>query len=341
MRKALIIATEVRSGSTFIAESIAYHFNGATSCGFFDLTKEHFGYLNAKSSSGEILAKFKSLYTNQCGWAATKILCAALSIIVREARKDEALKQEFFGPNTYWVIVRRRRKVLQAVSLAYAKRTGDWHVYAPEEGSGNKPVVQFNDTEEALRAILLSDTFLETFSNLIANDRKIEVYYEDFLEQPDALISRLYDLLGVDRPAEGLQYKNETKLIPTAVEAKRQSVSDFHHWFLENYYAEEKDSLSERLATSGNQEAHRETNDFRRGIVDAALNKSRSIQSLAREHGIERKLIRYWITKHDNGELDENMDGGEKEQLLLRRISELEEELKELKRLAGGIVADG
>jgi LPS sulfotransferase NodH len=234
--KALIIASEVRSGSTFIAESIAYHFAAIFGDVLFNLTKEHFADLTETASHTEILQKFNSQYSGHQGWVATKIMAAALSIIVREARIDEPLRQALFGANVYWIIVRRRMKVRQAVSLAYARKTGEWHVYGAEQSAAHEPGITLAETEDALRSILLSDTYLEAFTTSLASDRRTEVFYEDFLSQPSALIEHVYDVLGLARPIGGVRYVDKTKLRQSATGQKRQSESTFNAWLLENYH---------------------------------------------------------------------------------------------------------
>jgi LPS sulfotransferase NodH/transposase-like protein len=335
VRKALIIASEVRSGSTFVAESIAYHFEGIFGDVLFDLTREHFAHLTEKSSSTEILAKFNSLYLGHQGWVATKIMCAALSLIVREARKVESLRQAFFGPHTHWIIVRRRMKVRQAVSLAHAKKTGDWHVYSGEQSAIDKPIVTLKETEDALRSILLSDVYLETLSGLIASDKKIEVFYEDFVSDPSSLIEHVYDVLGVARPSDGVKYKDLTKIRRGATDQKQKSESDFVAWFPENYYPVQKVSAPASVTNKESPQlsaAEGASNDYRLAIVNEFTKKRRSIQFLAKKHGIERSLISYWIAKQKHGELDERSMKAEESTYLKGRISMLERQVDELKR---------
>jgi LPS sulfotransferase NodH len=235
MTKALIIASEVRSGSTFVAESIAYHFQRMHGYMLFNLTKEPFAALNHCSSHDEILGKYNSLYRNPEGWLAAKIMCPGLSVVVREARKSEPLREAFFGSSTYWIIVRRRAKVQQAISLAFAKKTAEWHAYSTDEAAANRSEVTFGDTEDALRTILLSDTYLEAFSDLIAGNRKIEVFYEDFVSDPRVLIEQVYDVLGVTRP-DSVPYIDETKIRRTATARKQQLARDFNAWLAENHH---------------------------------------------------------------------------------------------------------
>jgi transposase-like protein len=338
VRKALIIASEVRSGSTFVAESIAYHFHEVFGNVLFGLTKEHFAGLRESSSYTEILTKFNSLYLNQQGWVATKIMCAALSIIVRETRKAESLREALFGSNAHWIIVRRRKKISQAVSLAHARKTGDWHVYTTEQTSTDKPKVTFKETEDALRSILLSDIYLEIFTGLIASDKKIEIFYEDFLSEPSRLIEHVYDVLGVARPDGGVKYVDRTKIRQEATSQKRQSENDFTAWLLENYYPVDKPQAPKIIATSVNAQvstAQKQTNDFRLAIVHEFTKKKRSIRSLAEKYGIEPSLISYWIAKHRHGELDERSTGAEELTFFKGRVAMLEHQLDELKRLSG------
>jgi transposase-like protein len=324
VRKALIIASEVRSGSTFVAESIAYHFHEVFDDVLFGLTKERFADLHEKSSHTEILTKFNSLYLGQQGWVATKIMCAALSIIVRETRKAESLREALFGSNAHWIIVRRRKKVSQAVSLAYARKTGDWHV-------------TFKETEDALRSILLSDTYLETFASLIASDKKIEIFYEDFLSDPSSLIEHVYDVLGVARPSDGVKYVDRTKIRQDAIDKKRQSEGDFNAWLLENYYPVDRPQPPKPITTGVAAQAppaQKPTNDFRLAIVQEFTTKKRSIRSLAQKYGIQPSLISYWIAKHRHGELGERSTGAEELTFFKGKVDMLEREVEELKRLS-------
>jgi LPS sulfotransferase NodH len=307
VRKALIIASEVRSGSTFIAESIAYHFDGTVGDVLFNLTKEHFADLSETSSHTEILEKFNSLYSGHHGWVATKIMTAALSIIVREARIGESLGQAIFGSDVHWIIVRRRMKVRQAVSLAYARKTGNWHVYRADQTNARDPGVTLRETQDALRTILLSDTYLETFSHLIASDHKIEVFYEDFLSEPASLIEHVYDVFGLARPNGGLKYVDRTKIRREATRQKRQSESDFNAWLLENYYPVDRPQASQSIASGANAElspAQNATSDFRlddrsSGAEELTLFKGR-VAMLERQVDELKRLCRNATSAEDH-----------------------------------------
>jgi hypothetical protein len=238
-RNTLFIASEVRSGSTYIAEAIAYHFHNLYGHSLFDLTKEHFAKLNDLSTSDEILKIFHSLYLDQCGWAACKIMCPSLSIILRESRKSEKVGHAFLGANSHWIIVRRRSKIDQAVSLAFARKTGVWHSYVADDSPSEALIVGPNDVEEALRAILLSDTYLEALAGFIPENRKVVLYYEDFLSSPSSFIERLYPLLAPSNTREQVTYLDETKIRRNAFAAKHRVAAEFSSWLTENYHSVE------------------------------------------------------------------------------------------------------
>jgi LPS sulfotransferase NodH/transposase-like protein len=335
VRKALIIASEVRSGSTFIAESIAYHFEAAFGATLFNLTKEHFSGLNEGTSSAEILARFNSLYLGRQEWVATKIMCAALSVIVRESRKADGLMQAFFGPDTHWIIVRRREKVRQAISLAFARKTGDWHVYGAAGADSDPTAATQKETEDALRSILLSDIYLELFKGLISSDRLIEVYYEDFLLEPARLIEHIHDVLGLVRPEGGVKYVDRTKIRRHALGTKLQSDRDFKVWLLENYHAVESiqapgpvPSAEPARPASG----HAAPVDMRVAIVQEFVRGKCSIKSLAEKYATERSLISYWIAKHRHGELEEQIPPVGELAALEAKVAVLQQELSQLNR---------
>jgi hypothetical protein len=84
---------------------------------------------------------------------------------------------------------------------------------------------------------VLSDVYLEAFKGLVANDRVIEVFYEDFVADPKRLVKRIYDVLGLSRPKGGLRYVDLTKIRRQATSAKLQSEADFKDWLLENNHS--------------------------------------------------------------------------------------------------------
>jgi transposase-like protein len=323
MGRTLIMASGVRSGSTFIAESIAYHFHAAAGMMLFDLTKEHLDSINDKSRAPEILRRLQALWTNAEGWAATKIMCGSLSVMTRESLRKSELKTALFGPGTYWIIVRRRDRIRRAVSLACAKRSGAWHVY--EEGhatdSGMPTVVE---SRAALEEILLDDIYLEVLSDNIPPERRTDVIYEDFLSNPTPVIDRLHTVLGVAKASGVMPFRDLTKIRPSDSNQKRKAVAEFKDWIKENHHSLEKPmDVAERESW---------TRTMRKRIVGEYLRGRHSVRSLSRTYGIREYMIQYWVAQQRHGELPDGV--GAREQLALLRAlhASLAKKLKVLER---------
>lgn len=238
MRKTLFIASEVRSGSTYIAESLAYHFDKKAGYYFYDLTKEKFNHVRDGFSAAELMEIYGSLYLDNSGWAASKVMCAALSVVVRESRGSDVVRSAFFGDATFWIIVRRRDRIKQAVSLALARKSGLYHYY---ENVANSPdndcLLEMSDIQDALRAIELSDTYLDTFKQSLTYGQYVEIFYEDFLENEVKYINQVSDLLGINNITDTDGYVNLSKLRPTSIKLKVRYAEDFKFWLLENFHA--------------------------------------------------------------------------------------------------------
>ncbi|WP_176050565.1 Stf0 family sulfotransferase [Burkholderia sp. BCC1644] len=237
MRKTLYIASEVRSGSTFIAESISYYLNERFGYEFWDLAQERFSGLHAESTADEIIGIQSNLYLNPEGWASSKIMCKALSIIKRESANSDAVKDAFFGQNAYWIVIRRKNKIQQAISLAMAKKSGLYHYYGdPNDAPDNNISSDSVEIEEALKSILLSDIYLESFASALPQDRRIEISYEEFLSDKIENINKLNMLCNFPPNEEATHEFNLAKIKQTAQSEKQIAHAKFVDWFLENYY---------------------------------------------------------------------------------------------------------
>ena len=237
MRKTLFLASDVRSGSTYIAESLAYFFDKQFGYSFYDLTKEHLSQVNDFSSEKEIMEIYNALFLDKSGWASSKLMCASLSIIVRESRRSISVQSAFFGQAAFWIIVRRRDKIKQAVSLAMASKSGLYHYYGDGEKSlDNKYQIGKQEIQDALKKIELSDTYLTIFKQLIPDTQYIEIFYEDFLDNEFKFINKVCQLFGFGNLADADGYVNLAKLRPTATEKKFRYAEEFKFWFLENYH---------------------------------------------------------------------------------------------------------
>lgn len=229
--KSLFIASEVRSGSTFAAEVLSYTINKWIGEEFWDLTQEKYSSLEDISSAKDIYKIYKDSWTNKLGFTCAKIMCAALSIINREAMKDKILYDYFYGERSYWIIIKRRDKISQAVSLAYARNDGIYHSYSEHTNSIGTSV-SMGEVDAALKAILVSDTYLEAFQTQPKN--WIEWHYEDILNNKMAFVRDAFDLISLDYDER--QEVADINLKRLSGTEKDRTVINFKQWFLQNYH---------------------------------------------------------------------------------------------------------
>lgn len=230
------MASEVRSGSTFIAEAVAYSLERDFGFKFFQLAEERLNFITQESSQSEVLTTLESLYLDSSGFACTKIMCAALSLICDRTRFSKHLSDLVFGTKTIWLIVRRRKKIRQAVSLAYSRQSGVYHYYDKINPSEDEYIsVSNHDINIALGAIIRSDLILETFSAKLLPTQRIEIFYEDFIDHPEYFLKKIYDACGFDNKLLEGHSTLPSKLIPTAQKGKSLAEAEFTEWFLRSY----------------------------------------------------------------------------------------------------------
>jgi len=234
-RKSLFIASEVRCGSTFIAETLAYELNRTFGFELWDLTKEHFRYLDGTSAAEDALKTWRSLYLDASGFVASKFMCKGLSMLHRLARRSEPVREAFFGRDAHWVVVRRSDRIEQAVSLALASKTGAYHFYDdPRQAPDHDATLTPPEVVWAFKALALSDSYLEEFARAPPNALKIEFEYNEFLEDQVGHVNRVHALCGF--PAlDRASFVNQSKLKRTARALKNSASEEFRRWFLENH----------------------------------------------------------------------------------------------------------
>jgi Stf0 sulphotransferase len=237
MRNTLFLASAVRSGSTYIAEEVAYRLERDAGFQFFGLTRDSFSQLANGSTAADVLNIYGSLFLDRSGWATSKIHCSALSIITREARRDATVRKAFFGPMSRWIIVRRHDKVAQAVSLAMARKTGRWHVYTPPgPDDGNAQEVTFREIEVALRSVLMDREYLEAFSKNLARQRMLTFDYEDVVASGRLAAAAVIKLCGLKVKLKKDKKRQVAKLVRTERSAKAKLAEKFLIWLAENYH---------------------------------------------------------------------------------------------------------
>ena len=230
--KSLFIASEVRSGSTLTAEYIAYHFERVSQFMLFGLTKEPFGQLTAASTSDDVLNIYRSLYRDVSGFACAKIMVNSLSIITKRSHENEEIQRYFFGDEARWIVVRRRDRLKQAVSLAVASKSGRFHVYDSSETAAADEITMA-EAQSALEKIELSDIYLDIFASRM-RPPAMRVIYEDMVVDPKRLIADVAALF--DFPIRGVEDISESsvKIRRSDRDAKDRLYEDFASWFMAN-----------------------------------------------------------------------------------------------------------
>jgi hypothetical protein len=236
-RNTLFLASPVRSGSTYIAEEICYRLLRDAGLQYFDLTRDAFSGLTDNSTAAEIKKIHAELFLDPSGWSTSKIHCAALSVITRESRLDETVREAFFGGKARWIFVHRRDKIAQAVSLATARKTGVWHVYEGQNsGAENNANVTTLEIQEALRAILLDDVYLKALSRNLDPERFINVAYEDVLAGGRRVTAAVIKLCGLDVKLRRDKSRHAAKIVASGGELKKGLADKFAGWLAENYH---------------------------------------------------------------------------------------------------------
>lgn len=235
-RKTLFIASEVRSGSTFVAETLAYELHASLSYDLWQVAKEPFQDLDERSTPEEALKTLAWLHLDRSGFSGAKILCRQLAYLRRLASVSPALHSEMFGPRAYWIVVRRADRVGQAVSLAAARKNGIYHAYDGATKNQDADLsIELEEIGAAFSAIAHSDLFLELWTRELPPERTMSIVYEDFLVDQVGALQRIHDLCQFP-PLDVAAYINESKLKPTEREEKRRATSAFKAYFLANYF---------------------------------------------------------------------------------------------------------
>ena len=235
-RKAIFIASQVRSGSTFAAELIAYHFDKLFGFKLYDLTKEHFSSLDDRSESGDLQKVIDALYLDSSGYVCAKVMTESLSVISKIANSEPSIAEQFFGKNAYWVLIRRRDRIRQAISLAYAEKNNVFHSYVGDSDTKAPLIPTCVEINDALRKILNSDVYLDALSTRFGG-QYVEFYYEDIINNVPGYLTCVAKLCDFDASRIGVVTADIAKIKVDFSREKRISYTEFLNWFLcNNHY---------------------------------------------------------------------------------------------------------
>lgn len=234
-RKRLFIASEVRCGSTYVAETLSYDLYESHGYELWDLTKEHFAGLDDDTTAEQAALTLNSLYLDSSGFVASKFMCKSLTYLQRLAERSPEVREAFFGDEAYWIVVRRDDRIEQAVSLALACKSGVFHHYGDPKTADDRDVeLSLEELDAALKAISLSDIYLQTFAASLPRGRVLTFEYRDFLADQAGALARVRALCGFPA-SDRVSRPNGARLRRTAQLQKREAAARLRQWLLANY----------------------------------------------------------------------------------------------------------
>lgn len=189
--KFLVLATTPRSGSHLLARHM---FN--TGCLGYPLEYLHksnfkqWSSIVGESDMSLVLEKIAERRTSPNGVFSVKTHYTHLQALGSIGRLNELL------PGAYFVYLRRRCCLSQAISLYVAKKTGIWIADKHVESDINLDY-SYVEIKKCLRVILLQNAgwqYLFTASG----QSYTEVVFEDMLDDPSYVLSKICDYVGVD-----------------------------------------------------------------------------------------------------------------------------------------------
>ena len=110
------IASEVRSGSTVIAESLAYSLHESYGVECWQIAQENFRALHSNQDKTNAREIMSSLYLNQFGFRCGKWLVNDLKYLFRSILEGNIEDKEFITDRMAWLVVLRKDIVSQAIS---------------------------------------------------------------------------------------------------------------------------------------------------------------------------------------------------------------------------------
>jgi len=134
-----------------------------------------------------------------------KLLWAQLTPLATDIRRYTGIRadttyralSEWMGrPQYFWL--RRRDRIRQAVSFARAMQTDRWA--SPQRGNGADPVYHRDSVERALARVSIEDEGWAAYFRAGVAPVK-EVWYEDLVKDPGAVLEFIASSLGLQKPA--------------------------------------------------------------------------------------------------------------------------------------------
>lgn len=233
--KYLFLASEVRSGSTLGAALIANYYSKTVGSEFFDLTRERFNQISIASTAEDMRQVCDLSHVDRSGIRCSKIMVEQISLARKFAETDPHLEERFFGDETRWIVIRRKNRIRQAVSLAFAKKDGRFHSYDGDSLSDAEEQPSIKDVEASFNSTLRSDIFLDVFSQSLG-DRGISFFYEDLVRDVPSFLTQVVEFLGFGPVEKDIMTLKLVNLRVDSNERKEALSQEFATWLLRHTY---------------------------------------------------------------------------------------------------------
>jgi len=118
------------------------------------------------------------------------------------------------------------------VSLALALKTNTFHHYGdPELAKDKTAELTLEEMDWALKAVSLTDIYLQTLAASLPKERTLSIDYNDFVADEAGYLEKVHALCGFP-PFDRATYVNESKIKRTGRDVKQFYVEQFRQWFL-------------------------------------------------------------------------------------------------------------
>lgn len=223
------ILTTPRSGSTYLCDlldstRIAGHPREDLRLAAQELSLHcNFDYL-------ELLDSLRQCRTTDNGVFGTKLI----SHFLFELQRCKPDFSQIFKSIDKFILLIRKDKVAQAVSLVVAQITEVWHLYGSANNLNYRSKLDnieidralLDDVEQKYYFINRQEDRLRT---ILANYKidPLEVIYEDILEDTPSQVNRILDFLGIVKPdSYTMQIESEIKKMPSSI--SQEIIRQYH-----------------------------------------------------------------------------------------------------------------
>ena len=214
--KSYLICTAPRTGSTLLAEALTSTGRAGRPHEFFDIYDHNEQFwirtLNIENKE-EYLKKILNAGTTENGVFGLKLLWHQSPALLDKIKatspelvngknnlSHEMLSAAFDSPVNY-IWLRRRNKLLQAISYYRASRTGVWHapINRPSSRAEHKePEFDYEAIQQYTRIVNAFDAQWQLFFR--RNRLKVlMMVYENFISHYETSIANIFDFLGIER----------------------------------------------------------------------------------------------------------------------------------------------